>query len=74
MDRGAWRASPWGRKELDTTECAHTFTMLYITFYKSREIAEQALALQGLMYNKGLRIAIITTAQSLFYAMYYLDL
>jgi len=32
--------SPWGRKELDTTECAHTFTMLYITFYKSREIAE----------------------------------
>ena len=20
MDRGAWRASPWGSKELDTTE------------------------------------------------------
>ena len=20
MDRGAWKASPWGRKELDTTE------------------------------------------------------
>ena len=32
--------SPWGRKQLDMTEYAHIFTMLYITFDKSREIAE----------------------------------
>ena len=23
MDRGAWQASPWGHKELDTTEHTH---------------------------------------------------
>ena len=29
MDRGAWRAySPWGRKELDTTEQLSTFTFI----------------------------------------------
>ena len=29
MDRGTWRATvhPWGCKELDTTEHAHTHTM-----------------------------------------------
>ena len=28
MDRGAWRARPWGRKELNTTEqIAHTHIM-----------------------------------------------
>ena len=26
MDRGAWRASPWGRKELDMTERLSTHT------------------------------------------------
>ena len=27
MDRGAWRGyNPWGHKELDMTECAHTHT------------------------------------------------
>ena len=24
MERGAWQASPWGHKESDTTEYAHT--------------------------------------------------
>ena len=26
IDRGAWRASPWGHRESDTTERVHTHT------------------------------------------------
>ena len=30
MDRGAWRASPWGRTELDTTEATKQQHTAYI--------------------------------------------
>ena len=33
MDRGAWRASPWGHRELDTTERLRTTVL---TFYHTK--------------------------------------
>ena len=32
MDRGAWRASPWGHKELDTAEHLNMFTIFSISY------------------------------------------
>ena len=55
MDRGAWWASPWARKELDMTERLTLSFILFLCAVVSNDPLESSISLLKEMVEKALQ-------------------